>query len=52
MSRTTALALICLIVALTIEIHHVAMGWGFWDLKQVIHHETVIITLVAFAGEC
>jgi len=50
MSRATALAVICLIIALMVEVHHVAMGWGFWDLKQVIHHETAIVALVAFAG--
>jgi len=50
MSRATTLAVICLIIALAIEVHHVAMGWGLWDLNQVIHHETVIIALVTFAG--
>ena len=50
MSRATALAVICLIIALMVEVHHVAMGWGFWNWNQVIHHETVIIALVTFAG--
>jgi len=50
MSRATALAVICLIIALMVEAHHVVMGWGFWDWNQVVHHETVIVILVAFAG--
>ena len=48
--KTNTLVAICLIIALIIEVHHVAMGWGLWDLDQVVHHETVIIALVAFAG--
>jgi len=48
--KSTILAITCIVIALLIEIHHVAMGWGLWDLNQVIHHETVIITLVVFAG--
>jgi len=48
--KPTILAIICTVIALLIEVHHVAMGWGLWDLNQVVHHETVIVTLVAFAG--
>jgi len=48
--KTNTLVAICLIIALIIEVHHLVMGWGLWDLDQVIHHETVIITLVVFAG--
>lgn len=48
--KTNTLVAICLIVALIIEVHHVAMGWGFWDLNQVVHHETAIVALVTFAG--
>jgi len=50
MSRAGALTILCSVIALLIEIHHVAMGWGFWDWNQVVHHETAIIALVAFAG--
>jgi len=50
MSRTEALTVLCIVIALLIEIHHVAMGWGFWDLDQVIHHETAIVAFVAFSG--
>jgi len=50
MSRATALAVICLIITLMVEAHHVAMGWGLWDLDQVIHHETAIIALMTFSA--
>jgi len=48
--KTNILVVICLIIALMVEVHHVAMGWGLWNLDQVVHHETVIIALVTFAG--
>jgi len=50
MNRTNALIVICLVIVLLVEIHHILMGWGFWDWDQVVHHETVIIALVTFAG--
>jgi len=50
MSRATALAVICLIIALMVEAHHVAMDWGFWDWNQTIHHETAIVALASFSG--
>ena len=48
--KPTILAIICIVIAFLIEVHHVVMGWGLWNLDQVVHHETVIIALVAFAG--
>jgi len=48
--KTNILVVICLIIALIIEVHHLVMGWGFWDWNQTIHHETAIVTLVTFAG--
>jgi len=50
MSKARILAVLCLIIALMIEFHHVAMGYGFWDWNQVIHHETAIACLAAFVG--
>ena len=48
--KTNILVAICLIIALVVELHHLVMGWGFWDWNQAIHHETVIIALVTFTG--
>jgi len=48
--KTNILVVICLIIALVIEVHHLVMGWGFWDWNQTIHHETAIVAFVAFSG--
>jgi len=39
-----------MVIALLVEIHHIVMGWGFWDWNQVIHHETAIVILTSFVA--